>query len=290
MDSVKPIWYFSGMARDPYDDDRRLPPAPPQRAVRLRAIGLHACDRWWRLGPERTRTWPDLDLWLLLDGHGAVDTPEGRRELRPGSCLVLRGGEDYTFHQDARRRFHHWFAHFSFVAGDGRDEPPHSAPPVCFRQLDEPQVLASLLARASEAWERNDAQCHAWLAAALLELARADDQHAHPADPWQPLIATLTARIRAEPAEAPSVAAMASEAGLSSDHFTRVFRSATGQTPRTFIVEARFARARHLLRDSTLSVARIAESCGFADPAFFGRHFLRHHGVSPGAWRQQRRG
>lgn len=271
------------------DDDRGIPLAPPPPPVRLRAIGLHACDPWWRLGPERTRQWADLDLWLLLDGSGTVDTPEGQRPLRPGSCLILRGGEAYTFTQDPRQRFRHWYAHFSFVDATGHDLPPHVQPPARFRQLDEPQVLASLLARAAEAWLQDDSQCHTWLAVAMLELRRADAVQGRASAPWQATITALTSRIRADPAQAPGVAAMAAEAGLSCDHFTRVFRAATGQTPRTFVVEARLERARHLLRDSTLSVSRIAESCGFADPAFFGRHFLRHHGQSPGAWRQQRR-
>jgi AraC-like DNA-binding protein len=271
-------------------DDRQVPLPPAQRPVRLHAIGLHACEPWWRLGPERTTSWPDLDLWLLLEGHGTVQTPEGQRDLRPGACLVLRGGEPYTFVPDAQRRFRHWYAHFSFCDVHGRDEPPQTRPPARFRQLDAPHLLTSLLQRTADAWSRDDPTCHSWLAAALLEVEHADAAHERADDPWHRTIAGFVARIRADPAQAPTVAAMAAEAGFSCDHFTRVFRSATGQTPRSFIVEARLARARHLLRDSTLGIGRITESCGFADPAFFGRHFLQHHGVSPGAWRQRRQG
>lgn len=69
-------------------------------------------------------------------------------------------------------------------------------------------------------------------------------------------------------------------------HFTRAFRAAIGMTPRACLVAARLDLARHLLRDTALSVAQVSASCGFADPAFFGRHFRRHAGCSPGGWRR----
>ena len=264
------------------------PPAAARPRVLLRSIGLHHCDPWWSLGPERTREWSDLDLWVLLAGQGHVETPEGRRELRPGACLIMRGGEDYRFSQNPRQRFHHWFAHFVYAESNGGAPAPL---PRRFRQLDDPQLVAALLERVERTWRADDGHCHLWLDAALLEVERQDTSLLQPTDPWAAQLSPMLTALRADPAAAASVAQMAAELGLSTDHFTRVFRRTTGQTPRDYLVAARFERARHLLRDSTLTIARIADSCGFADPAFFGRHFRTHHGLSPGAWRERcRRG
>lgn len=243
----------------------------------LHSIGLHACDPWWRLGPERTRAWNDLDLWLLLEGRGRVETPEGVHELEPGACLVLRGGEAYTFHQDPAHRFRHWYAHFT----------ASGPPPPRFRRLEGHQFLAELLQRAWDARQAGDGADATWFAAALLELARTDALAARPALAGRPRMQEIAARLRSEPVDAPSVAALARGLGMTADHFTRLFRAAIGATPRAVLVAARLERARHLLRDSTLSVRQIATSCGFADPAFFGRHFAQHEGCSPGVWRRR---
>lgn len=260
LDRSASVWYFSGMAV-------------------LHAIGLHACDPWWRLGPERTRAWTDLDLWLLLEGHGRVETPEGVHDLSPGCCLVLRGGEDYRFHQDAGHRFRHWYAHFTL------DGPP----PPRFRRLEAHQFLAELLRRAWEGHQAGAATAAVWFEAALLELGRCDAAAAAPAIAGGPRMQEIAARLRSDPVNAPSVAALARDLGMTADHFTRVFRAAIGATPRTVLTAARLDLARHLLRDSTLSVAQVAASCGFADPAFFGRHFAAHAGCAPGAWRRRSR-
>lgn len=245
----------------------------------LHSIGLHACDPWWRLGPERTRAWNDLDLWLLLEGRGRVETPEGAYDLEPGACLVLRGGEPYEFTQDPDHRFRHWYAHFT---SDG-------APPARFRHLEGHQFLAELLQRACDAGPADIGAAAIWFDAALLELARCDAEAARPAVAGRPRMQEFAARLRSEPVDAPSVAALARGLGLTADHFTRLFRAAIGATPRAVLVAARLERARHLLRDSTLSVQQVASSCGFSDPAFFGRHFAQHEGCSPGAWRRRMR-
>lgn len=147
----------------------------------LHAIGLHACDPWWRLGPERTRAWGDLDLWLLLEGAGRVATPVGEIALAPGACLVLRGGEAYDFAQEPRRRFRHWYAHFSLRDGAGAALPPTACPLPLHRRLEGHGFLAGLLERARDAWEVGDAAGGPWFAAALAEVARADAAVAQPA-------------------------------------------------------------------------------------------------------------
>lgn len=103
----------------------------------------------------------------------------------------------------------------------------------------------------------------------------------------RPRMQEIAWRLRSEPVDAPSVAALARGLDMTADHFPRLFRAAIGATPRAVLVAAHLERARHLLRDSTLSVRQVAASCGFADPAFFGRHFAQHEGCSPGAWRRR---
>ncbi len=69
-------------------------------------------------------------------------------------------------------------------------------------------------------------------------------------------------------------------------HFIRVFRAATGETPHRFLTRLRIERARRLLADSTLTIAQIAERCGFASPGALSAAFLSHVGVRPSVYRR----
>ncbi|GAA2068942.1 AraC family transcriptional regulator [Streptomyces albiaxialis] len=83
-----------------------------------------------------------------------------------------------------------------------------------------------------------------------------------------------------------TLADIAAEAHLSVYHFIRVFRDATGETPHRYLTGLRIARARRLLADTDLTVARIAERCGFSSPGSLSTTFLAHVGVRPSAYRK----
>jgi len=67
------------------------------------------------------------------------------------------------------------------------------------------------------------------------------------------------------------------------------FRALLGRSPLQEIRRVRIERAKQLLADSDLSLSDIATGCGFASAASFGTLFRKAVGVSPGAYRLQRR-
>ena len=82
---------------------------------------------------------------------------------------------------------------------------------------------------------------------------------------------------------------VARAAGLSLDHFVKVFRSAVGCTPHQYLVQCRLWHARQLIASEghRMSLAEIALAAGFFDQPHLTRHFRRAFGQSPGQWRQQ---
>lgn len=76
--------------------------------------------------------------------------------------------------------------------------------------------------------------------------------------------------------------------GLSRGHFTKSFRMATGMTPYQWLQRYRIDKAKHLLLNSTIRIADIASTCGFADQSHLTRVFSRFVGDSPAAWRRRR--
>jgi AraC family transcriptional regulator len=78
---------------------------------------------------------------------------------------------------------------------------------------------------------------------------------------------------------------IASEVWLSVYHFLRVFKAATGQTPRRYLTSLRVDAARRQLEQADASISEVAHLCGFSSPAHLSSAFTREIGMSPSAYR-----
>jgi len=83
-----------------------------------------------------------------------------------------------------------------------------------------------------------------------------------------------------------SVEKLAAVAHLSPYHFSRAFKTATGQAPHRFVLERRVERARLHLAAGGESLAGIAYTTGFSSQAHFSSIFRRLTGVTPRQYRQ----
>src|SRR5437899_1994849 len=90
-------------------------------------------------------------------------------------------------------------------------------------------------------------------------------------------------------AEPIPLAELARACNLSPGYFARAFRQTTGQPLHRWRMAQRIAKAKQLLVDSTLSLAQIAQTCGFADQSHFTRVFGQLVESSPGQWRRHQR-
>ncbi|WPO97958.1 AraC family transcriptional regulator [Pseudomonas sp. HR96] len=78
-----------------------------------------------------------------------------------------------------------------------------------------------------------------------------------------------------------SVQAMAALLGLSEAYFSRAFKQSTGQSPHSYLLDRRIARARSLLLGSSSGLADIAQRCGFASHAHLSLAFRQRLGLTP---------
>jgi AraC family transcriptional regulator len=84
----------------------------------------------------------------------------------------------------------------------------------------------------------------------------------------------------------PTLEQIAAVARLSSYHFARQFRRATGLAPHQYLIDRRVERAKGLLQGSDyFSLAQVAARAGFSDQSQFTHHFKRKVGVTPGQFR-----
>ena len=83
---------------------------------------------------------------------------------------------------------------------------------------------------------------------------------------------------------------MAAVAHLSTYHFARQFKAATGLPPHQYVIMRRVERAKQLLQTGgDFSLAEVAVHAGFSDQSQFSHHFKRLVGVTPGQFRMPAR-
>ena len=84
-----------------------------------------------------------------------------------------------------------------------------------------------------------------------------------------------------------SIYALANSLNISTEYFSRLFKSETGITPQNMIIKYRIKKACSLLKSTTLSIAEIANCVGIHDQRYFSRLFRSKMGCSPSEYRHR---
>ena len=79
---------------------------------------------------------------------------------------------------------------------------------------------------------------------------------------------------------------LAENACMSKDHFIRIFKRETGETPNTYITIRKMEKAELMLVTTDQQVKTIATSLGYDDQSYFNRLFKKNTGVTPQQYRE----
>jgi AraC family transcriptional regulator len=80
---------------------------------------------------------------------------------------------------------------------------------------------------------------------------------------------------------------LAQSVGLSTTHFSEMFRKSTRETPHQFVLRLRVERAKEMLRSAESRVLDVAIACGFKTQQHFARVFRHVCGLSPTEYRRE---
>ncbi|MEL7372764.1 MAG: DNA-binding response regulator, partial [Myxococcota bacterium] len=86
-----------------------------------------------------------------------------------------------------------------------------------------------------------------------------------------------------------TLAELADEAGLSRNHFGRLFREGIGTTPYKYLVHRRMIKACRLLETTDRPIVEVAIEVGYESQAYFSTVFKKECGCSPAAYRRDHR-
>jgi transcriptional regulator GlxA family with amidase domain len=103
--------------------------------------------------------------------------------------------------------------------------------------------------------------------------------------PRQEVLRRVLDAVAEDPGGNHTLSAMARRAGVSVRHVTRLFYEEVGTTPARYVEQVRLEAAQVLLETGDDAMRVVARRTGFGSPESLRRAFVRHLGVTPGAFR-----
>src|SRR5215831_2183801 len=94
-------------------------------------------------------------------------------------------------------------------------------------------------------------------------------------------------RLRSDSDTDVSLAALASDAGLSRFHFCRAFKESTGLSPHAWLRQHQLQQAMNMLRDTDDSIVSIAAALGYSSQTAFAAAFRKLTDETPSDWRRR---
>ena len=242
-------------------------------------------------GRQRDRSIDQVIVILCSEGSGWARIGGTLHAVRAGQVLVIPPGTPHEYFADEDDPWTIWWFH---ALGEDVDDLVERAGTTLSAPVLAPAEPHRLVGLLHDLVSRmgNDDSPDTILAVSgagwnlLTLLAARGGRAGRRLDP----IMQATEILRDRVTEHLSVPDLASTVGLSTSHFSALFRSATGYGVLEYQTRQRMARARELLDTTDLSVGDVATSVGFTDPFYFSRRFRQVHGMSPREYRASAKG
>ncbi len=232
---------------------------------------------------------PFVILQWTLSGEGVYEGKEGRFQVSADHAFIAVLPEQSTYYYPPEQKepwIFSWFNFYGPLACDlflkfkaqfGPVVPlaPRGPAATYLRRL----YVKSARAEASDRFQTS-LQSYAflleWWREALQPPRRPEDRLAH-----------ALRFSREHFREAVGVKELASEAGMSREHFSRIFTERTGESPSDYLQRLRMREATQLVQDTDLPLREIAMRSGFYSERHLMRTFQRIHGLSPSQYRKK---
>jgi AraC family transcriptional regulator, arabinose operon regulatory protein len=227
-------------------------------------------------------------VMVCTDGAGWVDVDGGTpQRVERGDAVVLAPNIRHRYQADRSDPWTIWWAHVTgedvddFVSAILKDEASPVVPlhdvyaavqslEEAVTALEEDETMSALLLAAGAAW-----RVLAQITSSRLRGAGAtNDRIRHVQDYLRNNLDTTF-----------SVPELAAMAGLSTSHFSALFRASADTSVKDYLKRLRSARARELLITTDLPISQIAIAVGYDDALYFSRQFRAVNGVSPSDFR-----
>ncbi|MBQ2719319.1 MAG: AraC family transcriptional regulator [Clostridia bacterium] len=246
---------------------------------------LPAGGRWVLPTPTRGQ---ESKFYFITEGACTI-TVEGTEYVgKAGDLFLIPEGTLHSYYNHKEACFSKYWVHFDLLPDPtllSRLSLPHfiSVPPKgkiyrLFRRYDTLRTRPGLADRIA-------------LKAVLLELLGEYIAAASPGGVTLPTeeddtIGAVLSYISEHPAEPLTMAELAARCYLHPNHFSRLFKARTGQTPARYVRYRKMELAKSYLEKSDLPIKEIMERIGETDPFAFSKRFKSYSSYSPRDYRR----
>lgn len=242
-------------------------------------------------GRERSHPISQAIVLVCARGRGWVQSGDTRTSVGPGQVVVIPPNSIHAYGADDDDPWTLWWMHVDGSLVRDWCALADLGGTVRVRRLADAHEAIGLMQQIVNRMETDTAPGSvlaaagaAWHLLTLLMIRQVREESTSDG------IDRTAAYLRRHYADRISVSELAVMAGLSTSHFAALFREQVGQPVHAYQTELRMARARELLDTTTIPIAEVARSVGFEDSFYFTRQFRKIHGLTPTAYRKQRKG
>jgi AraC-like DNA-binding protein len=217
----------------------------------------------------------------ILNSHLIIIVFKGlmKVKLKDGSVIKADGNHHLCIPSG---EFRHAFCDTETLSFRLRFEQSHSS----FGSFPTPTTIQPLLQQLKELRHTphpNNATLDHLLAAVLCELSKPSIGISSDVTPERSQVMKIW--VEQALGGQMNVTQGANALGLSSDHFSRIFKQIYGQSPKKYLMNLRLNKIAELLLEEDVLIKELAIRFGIGDPSLLGLQFKRHFGCSPGEYR-----
>lgn len=242
-------------------------------------------------GRQRVSGTAETIVIVCTDGAGYARVAGRTATVTAGTALVLAPGQPHAYWSESGNPWTIWWVHVTGSHVAGFTDSVLAGAGSALVTLDDPYRAVSVIDDAITCLENDETvptlvsaagAGYALLAQLTADAAAGGSGRAEPVRQAQD-------HLRRHFDKPVDVAELARTAGLSTSHFSALFRAATGGGVLEYAKRLRMASARELLITSTRSIGDIAATVGYRDAFYFSRQFRTVHGCSPSEYRGMHR-
>jgi AraC family L-rhamnose operon transcriptional activator RhaR len=260
-------------------------------------------------GDHPVHTHSFVEIAVVTGGQGVHRSLDGRRQLQVGEVILLRPGvwhgyEDCTrldvynccFSTELLQRELAWtredplLGYLLWTGPNSMQRRGMLVTGLDAQALKECVVHLDALDRLSRApIDRHRGDIIGRLTLFLSHLARAVAEHRgeDATGPTHPAVVQAMRLLEARPAHRWTLTELAGQLHLTPGYLVRLFKSATGLPPMTYLAQHRVEKAASLLLRTDQSITQIGQTVGWADQNYFARRFKAHYGLPASTYRRR---
>lgn len=232
-------------------------------------------------------------LHIVISGTGYFQTERARYKLTAGDAFLIRPHELITYESDKHNPWHYVWIAFNGEYSSAILETSGFTANKDILSLDNVQtaiehcraIYTTFKSRESTASLIANGYLHL-LFSSFMQSRLPVQQTEATREATHPIAKQMVHYLTTQYANPLSMEIMADSLGYNRAYLSRLFKSYTGKSPRTYLLHYRLEQAKHLLRARRdLTIEQVSASVGIQDALYFSKQFKLYFKRSPSQYK-----